>query len=309
MFDNKTTVNPDLSIAILGWKSPVTTRHSLETYRAAGLYDCCGEFFIYYNQYSDADRALGEEMGVRTCGGPENLGNWGGQKKILETAKGDYILFLENDHPVVTTPEETRRWLTASLELLKSGKADMVQLRHRQKLGDGYACSHFFKYFAVHELDERCEDLRLTLPVDYASDTLVRKLRRTLRPFAARRRLVGKLFLERHPDLELPGLVRKEGDFYIVDSQILNFSESPFMVSKAFYERLSEWAESHPRHRTILGHQELEYILNCQWWRESHFRIALCDTGVFGHRRMDDSWRPNHASFNQKIVSRQGRTA
>ena len=101
-------VNSDLSIAILGWKSPVTTRHSLETYRAAGLYDCCGEFFIYYNQYSDADRALGEEMGVRTCGGPENLGNWGGQKKILEIAKGDYVLFLENDHPVVTTPEETR---------------------------------------------------------------------------------------------------------------------------------------------------------------------------------------------------------
>ena len=302
MADNKTTVNPDLSIAILGWKSPVTTRHSLETYRAAGLYDCCGEFFIYYNQYSDADRAFGEEMGVRTCGGPENLGNWGGQKKILETAKGDYILFLENDHPVVTTPEETRRWLTASLELLKSGKADMVQLRHRQKLGDGYGCHHYFKYFSVHELDERCEDLRIQLPPDYQKDTFMRKLMRTVRPLASRRRLVGKVFLEKHPEREIPRFVRKQDGFYIVDSQIINFSESPFMVSRSFYETISAWAERHPCHRTILGHQELEYVLNCRWWRQRHFRVAVCDTGVFGHSRVDDSWRPNHASFNKNLV-------
>lgn len=306
MFDNKTTMNPDLSIAILGWKSPVTTRHSLETYRAAGLYDCCGEFFIYYNQYSDADRALGEEMGVRTCGGPENLGNWGGQKKILETAKGDYILFLENDHPVVTTPEETRRWLTSSLELLKSGKADMVQLRHRQKLGEGYGFGKKpFRYYYVRDLDPAYADYvkrASAIPDDYDRDTLSRKIRRFLFPSKAFRRSVSALYLERQPEKVLPEYIRREGDFLIVDSAILNFSESPFMVSRAFYNRLSDWAEGHPRHRTILGHQNLEYILNCRWWRKQHFRIAVCETGVFGHRRKDDSWRPNHAAFSKALV-------
>ncbi len=306
MADNKTTVNPDLSIAILGWKSPVTTRHSLETYRAAGLYDCCGEFFIYYNQYSDADRALGEEMGVRTCGGPENLGNWGGQKKILETAKGDYILFLENDHPVVTTPEETRRWLTASLELLKSGKADMVQLRHRQKLGERYGFGKKpFRYYYVRDLDPAYADYvkrTPTIPPDYDRDTLSRKIRRFLFPSKALRRSVSALYLERQPEKVLPQCIRREGDFLIVDSAILNFSESPFMVSRAFYNRLSDWAEGHPRHRTILGHQNLEYILNCRWWRKQHFRIAVCETGVFGHQRKDDSWRPNQVAFSKTLV-------
>ena len=299
-------MNDDLSIAILGWKSPRTTRHSLETYRAAGLYDCCGEFFVYYNQYSDDDRALGEEMGVRTLGGEANLGNWGGQKKILENAKGDYVLFLENDHPVVTTPEETRHWLTGALELLKSGRADMVQLRHRQHLGDGYVFRDFFKYHYVREFEDRFEEARRQLPPDYDRDTPRRWLMRHLRPFAAIRRHISACYLEKHPEQVMPKWIRREGDFLVFDSRILNFSESPFMVSKAFYEKISAWAEGHPRHRTILGHQELEYILNSRWWRKQHFRIAMCDRGVFGHQRLDDSWRPNHAAFNQTVVDDGG---
>lgn len=295
-------MNEDLSVAILGWKSPVTTRHSLETYRAAGLYDCCGEFFIYYNQYSEADKALGEDMGVATCGGPENLGNWGGQKRILEHAKGEYVLFLENDHPVVTTPEETRYWMTEALNLLKSGKADIVQLRHRQRLGDGYHFEKFFKYHYLREFEDRYEAARAMLPADYDRDTWPRRLRRWFRPFAALRKRISICYLEKHPEKILPKWIRREGDFLIFDSKILNFSESPFMISKSFYEKISSWAEKHPCHRTILGHQELEYILNSRWWRKQHFRIAMCDRGVFGHERRDDSWRPNHAAFSQSVV-------
>ena len=297
-------MNDDLSVAILGWKSLRTTRHSLETYRDAGLYDCCGEFFIYYNQYSEEDRRLGEEMGVRTLGDGENRGNWGGQKKILENAKNDYILFLENDHPVVTSPEETRHWMTASLELLKSGRADMVQLRHRQQFGRGYRCTFekFFRYHYVRELDERIEDAAEILPSNYGHDTPIRFLHRLFRPFAAVRRRIGAVYLEKHPERVLPRWVRREGDFLIVDSRIINFSESPFMVSRRFYEKISAWAEKHPRHRTILGHQELEYIFNCRWWKRQHFRIALPDRGIFGHQRLDDSWRPNHEAFNKAIV-------
>ena len=294
-------MNDDLSVAILGWKSLRTTRHSLETYKAAGLFDCCGEFFIYYNQYSEEDRRLGEEMGVRTLGDGENRGNWGGQKKILENAKNDYILFLENDHPVVTSPEETRYWMTASLELLKSGRADMVQLRHRQRLGDGYGYNKFFQYHYIRELEDRLENAEKLLPPNYGHDTPMRFLRRHLRPFAAIRRHISIAYLEKHPERIMPKWIKREGDFLIFDSRILNFSESPFMVSRSFYEKISAFAEKHTRHRTILGHQELEYILNCRWWRQQHFRIAMCDRGIFGHQRLDDSWRPNHSAFNAAI--------
>lgn len=295
-------MNEDLTVAILGWKSPVTTRHSLETYRAAGLYDCCGEFFVYYNQYTPADRALGEEMGVRTLGTDENLGNWGGQEKILENAKGDYVLFLENDHPVVTTPEETQRWISGAVDLLRRDRADIVFLRHRQRLGEGYPFDDFFRYHYLREIDPRVVGVAPDIPSNAHRDTPMRWLRRHLRPFAALRREVSALYLEREPEKRLPNLIRREGDFFIADSRILNFSESPFMISKAFYRRITAWARKHPRHRTILGHQELEYIFNCRWWRRQHFRLATCDTGVFGHHRLDDSWRPNHAAYKQSVV-------
>ncbi len=299
-------MSTNLSIAILGWKSPVTTRHSLETYEKAKLYDCCDEFFIYYNQYSDADKALGEEMGVRTCGGPENLGNWGGQKKILETAKNDIVLFLENDHPAVTTPEETRHWIEGAVELIRSGKADMVQLRNRNLLGRAYGFGRKpFRYYYVHELNPAFADYvksAADIPADYDHDTLLRKIRRFLSPGKALRRSISALYLEKHPERILPKYIRREGDFLIVDSAILNFSESPFMTSRAFYNRLSGWAEKHPRHRTILGLQNLEYILNCRWWRKQHFRIAVCETGVFGHERKDDSWRPNLETYSKTLV-------
>ena len=295
-----------LSIAILGWKSPVTTRHSLGTYAQARLYDCCDEFFVYYNQYSAEDKALCDEMGVTSCGTSENTGNWGGQKGILAHARNDLILFLENDHPIVVPPEETARWLEGAVKLIEEDKADIVQLRHRNLLGEAYRFGKKpFKYYYVHDLNPAYAEYAKTsgdLPSDYDRDTWARKLRRFFAPSKAIRRSISALYLEKNPEKFLPKYIRREGDFFIVDSAILNFSESPFLISRKFYEYLSAWAEKHPRHRTILGHQNLEYILNCRWWRKQHFRIATCDGGIFGHERKDDSWRPNHASFNESLV-------
>lgn len=299
-----------LSVAILGWKSPVTTRHSLETYAVAGLYDCCDEFFVYYNQYSPEDKALCDEMGVRSCGTSENSGNWGGQKGILAEARNDYVLFLENDHPVIVPHDEMAKWIDGGLGLLREGKADIVLLRHRNKLGDAYGFGWKpFRYYYVHDLNPAFADYvrkAKDIPSDFDRDTFMRKLRRFLRPMKAVRRSISALYLEKHPEKVLPKYIHREGDFLIVDSAILNFSESPFMISREFYNRLSDWAEKHPRHRTILGHQNLEYILNCRWWRKQHFRIATCDGGVFGHERRDDSWRPNHESFSRKLVDEGG---
>ena len=296
----------DLSIAILGWKSPATTRHSLETYRAAGLYDCCDEFFVYYNQYSAEDKALCDEMGVRSCGTSENTGNWGGQKGIFAAARNDYVLFLENDHPVVVSHDEMAKWIDGGLRMLKEGKADIVLLRHRNLFGDAYGFPRkSFRYYYVRELNPAYADYVTRandIPKDYDHDTCMRKLFRFLLPGKAVRRSISALYLEKHPEQVLPEYIRREGDFLVVDSAILNFSESPFMISRSFYEKISAWAEKHPRHRTILGHQNLEYIFNCRWWRKQHFRIATCDGGVFGHERKDDSWRPNHAAFSQKVV-------
>lgn len=290
-----------LSIAMLGWKAQATTRHTLETYRDGGLFGAGDEFFIYFNQFSAPDKALADEFKVRAIGTDENLGMWGGDEAIAENAKGDYILFLQDDHPVLVSPEEVKHWIDGGLELLKSGKADIIYLRHRQESIKGYGCDTYFRYHYVHELEPRIDVS--VLPENYNRDTFCRKLRRLFRPFAARKRSITAMYLEKDPLSMLPkGTAHWEKDFLVIDSSMIQFSESPYMISRKLYKKLVAWGKKHPRHRTILGFQELEYILNCRWWRRQHFKIATCDTGIFGHCRIDGSWRKENGCYDATLV-------
>jgi len=293
-----------LTIAMLGWKAQNTTRHTLDSWVRSGLVRCADEFFVFFNQISDADRALAAEFGVDCRGSARNLGIWAGKEAILAEARGEYILFLDDDHDVVVSPEETRRWIDASLEFLKAKRAETVILLNRFERLAAWGDSHFFDYHYVRELDPRAKGSLAHCPVDWDRDTPYRFWHRFFRPGAARRRLNGGApYLERHPEAVWPKHIRKDGDFYVLDSAIQPFCDSPVMMSCSFYRQLCAWGKKHPCRRTILGFQELENVLNCRWWRRHHFRTALCDVGVFGHHRVDDSWRPDRAGYNDKLVS------
>jgi len=300
-------MNNSLSIALLGWKAQETTANTLESYARARLYDTAEEFFIHFNQYSEQDKAMADRFGVRSFGTSENLGIWGGMDAEAAAAKGDYILFLQDDHPVVVSPEETARWMSAALDFLKAGRADIVLLWHRFKRGDHSDFSNHFKYNYVHDLDPRAADEGVAdhFPPDWNRDTFPRKLRRALRPGAAMRHSAGTLYLEREPEKVFPKYIRREGDFLIIDSFLHPFSETPYLISKKFYNELSAWGKAHPSSRGILGLPVLEYTLNCRWWRQQHFRLAVCDTGVFSHHRIDDSWRKEHRVFNPEMLKPQ----
>lgn len=292
---------------MLGWKAQITTAHTLETYVKARLFDNCGEFFIFFNQFSEQDKAMADRFGVRSIGTPENLGIWGGMDAQAAAAKGDYLLFLQDDHPIVVSPEETAHWLSASLDLIKNDRADIVLLWHRFNRGDHLGFGKHFRYFYVKDLDPRAEVAGAikTFPQNWNQDTFLRRLRRTLRPGAFIRHTAGSIYLERHPEQVFPQYIRREGEFLIVDSALQPFSETPFLISRKFYEKLSAWGKAHPSTRGILGLPVLEYTLNCRWWRRQHFRMAVCDTGIFSHQRIDDSWRKEHRVFNPEMIRRR----
>jgi len=296
-------MNNSLSIAMLGWRAQKTTERTLESYARAKLYDNAEEFFIYFNQLSDNDRSMAGRFGVRALGTSENLGIWGGMDAEAAAAKGDYILFLQDDHPVVVSPDETTHWLSASLEFLKADKADIVLLWHRFDRGDHNDFRNHFKYFYVKDIDPRVVgNVSEAFPPDWNRDTFMRRLRRTLRPDAFLRHTAGSLYLERHPEEVFPRYIRRDGEFLVADSRIHPFSETPYLISKRLYNELSAWGKAHPCSRSILGLPVLEYVLNCRWWREHHFRLAVCDTGIFSHCRIDDSWREKHHGFNPDMI-------
>ena len=291
-----------LSIGLLSWRAHETLRKTLKSYRRANLFACADDFKIFFNEISDEDRAIAAEFGVEAVGDERNLGIWGGMDACAKALKNDVILLLQNDCPVVATPEETAAYLKEGEALVREGRADVVRLRHRFNQGEGISYRRFFDYHFVRELDERALAFGdVGVPANATEDTLARKLRRFFRPFAAQKRLVSAIHLETHPEQVYPQYVKRDGRFLVVDSALAQFSEQPLLVSKKFYLELSDWCRAHPRHRTVNGAPVMEHALRSPHWLRGHFRVAFCETGVFTHNRYDDSWRPNHASFNAAI--------
>ena len=290
------------SIGLLSWKAHQTLRKTLESYARAGLAKNADEFKIFFNEFSDKDYALAAEFGINCIGDSRNLGIWGGMDACAKALSGDVILLLQNDCPVVATPEDTTKYLKEGVELIRSGKADMIRLRHRFNQGDGISFRRFYGYWPVHDVDPRAARFfDPQLPADATSDTLRRRLMRILRPLGARRRVIAAIHLEARPELAYPKWISRYGNFFLVDSEIVNFSEQPLLISKRLYLYLSDWCRKHPRHRRINGAPVMEHALNSRWWRQQHFKIGFCDEGVFTHNRFDDSWRPEHAAFNAAI--------
>ena len=290
-----------LSIGLLSWRAHKTLRKTLDSYRKADLMGCADEFKIFFNEITEEDRALAAEYGVEAAGSPENLGIWGGMDGTAAALKGDYILLLQNDCPVVSSPEETRRWLRDGVKLLESGKADMIRMRHRFNQGEGISFERFFGFSYVHELDERHVRYNGPLPESALRDSWRKRLRRVFRPLAFLRRVIAVIHLEKHPERVLPKYITKEGGFYVIDSRIINFSEQPMLISKRLYQELSAFGHRRPCKAKVNGRPLLEITLNSRWWRRHHFKVAVCDEGVFTHNRFDDSFRPGHTAFNASI--------
>ena len=139
------------SIGLLSWKAHQTLRKTLESYARAGLAKNADEFKIFFNEISEEDRTLAAEFGVECVGDDRNLGIWKGMDACAKALSGDVILLLQNDCPVVASPEETARYMRDGVELIRSGKADMIRLRHRFNQGDGISFRRFYGYWPVHE--------------------------------------------------------------------------------------------------------------------------------------------------------------
>ena len=85
-----------LSIGLLSWKAHETLRRTLESYARARLAANAAEFKVFFNEISDADRALAAEFGVECCGDRRNLGIWGGMDACAKALSGDVVLLLQN---------------------------------------------------------------------------------------------------------------------------------------------------------------------------------------------------------------------
>ena len=259
-----------LSVGVLSYRAPETLARTMESYREGGLAECADECCVFFNAMTQTDEEQCARYGWRCAGSPDNLGLLGGMDALARTLTGDYLLMLQNDCPLVADAPFTRRYLAEATALIASGQADIVRCRSRAHPGQGFADG---KKFARY----------------YGSGWRP-ALRRLLRPLKARRVIGRAPYAIADAERRFPAYIERKGDFLIVDSSVINFTDQPFLISRPLMLRLLDWAKAHPKKRTLNGFQVMEINLNSRWWRAQHFKIAVGE-GIFTHARLDGGFR------------------
>lgn len=272
-----------IGLAILSWKSPITVKASIDTYLARDFFSLFDDVVLCFQEIDDTDRELAASCGIRCVGNAANTGIQGGFRLASDSLSTDYVIVLENDLPLIASRDEAARLLDDCLDLLGRGQIDMARLRSRFNPGQPIRAASIYSYFyPVRRQDPGWAGSEL---IDHAPPCR-KLLRRILHPMKAHKWSGRAVYIEEHPEKLFPGTIRREGDLFIVDSSVMPWTNQPTLLSGRLLAELLDFADTHPSARTVNGFQDFEKPLNCRYWKNRHFRIAVTP-GIFTHQRLD----------------------
>ena len=275
-----------VSVGILSYKAPQTIDATLHAYRQKNFLALFPEVKLFFQCISDEDVKISQKYNLEYIGRADNIGIQDGMRWVVENLKSDYVLYLENDCPLVVDVTSAKAEITRAVSYLESGQIDMMRLRSRFTPGEQFA--DVYKYTTAYtpfEIDNRFVQ---TDEVQIAQRSkLSRCLKRVLYPSYAMRMMGRSLYIEKDPEKRFPFYIKKTDDgMYIVDSKVINWTNQSILTTKKFFLEMLDFADAHPCRRTVNGMQDMEKPLNCRWWRKQHFKIGVSD-GLFTHKRLD----------------------
>lgn len=192
----------NLSVGILSWKSPRTLLNTLESYKGSGLLDIVNDATILFQEGDSADKSIAELYKTNAIISEYNVGIGKGLTMLAQSALTPNILLLENDWVCIEKVDVVYEQLACGLELLNSGKADMVKYRHRYNPG---APLYTVQYMG----DEMKSPKHLFDCVHWTED----------------------------PDKKFPDIISKDiyTNYYLCDSKYANHTNNPTMFKTKFY--------------------------------------------------------------------------
>ncbi len=292
-----------VGIGVLSWKAYQTLIKSLESYPQAFL-DSFDERIIYFSDISAEDKEIAKTFGWDYAGGA-NEGIAGGMKRLAETMTTDYILLLQNDNPLCEDTAFAINHIQQAVEILDKGQADLARMRHRWKVGEGFAdVTKYLKYYDVQHVSENYiadeHDNTSLKPRPFKKTA-----RRLLKPIYGLGFHGRSVFIENDPAIIYPDVIARCNDFYKLDSSVIDFTDQCLLISRdAWLNIFMPYVEANPvSTRSSNGFQAPELSINKgSWWRDNHFKI-LQGQGVFTHTRHDGSFRKNHHSQEKNILT------
>lgn len=263
---------PTVGMGILSWRGADSLKYALSTYAKADLFSLFDERVIILPDPDDAVRAIAHKHPLKAIEFAQNLGIAGGMRAVAEALTTDYVLFLENDCPLIEPITKARSQIELSIDALETGQAFMARLRSRRNPGELFATLGKYKR--------------------YWDKNLSANLRRTIRPTKAMRLCGTAVYAIENPDQHHPKFIQEyspNSGTYIVSPKAMPWTnQSILMKRRDFLDVILPFVEAQPLKRGINGFHNVEIELNrSAFWTQSNFNI-LCPKGLFTHKRFND---------------------
>ncbi|MBL0690164.1 MAG: hypothetical protein JJV96_00310 [Alphaproteobacteria bacterium] len=282
----RTILNKTVGVGVLEWKAEETLSKSLESYKKEKIIKLFDEALIHFQDGNENDKTIAKKFGFKASF-EKNSGFLGGMVKIFNELKTDYVLFLENDFPLIVSHNNFKKQLENSVQLLEENSADVVRLFSKKNPGDLFSdVEKYLRYYKLQNpISHNVEKLQPSMFKRFLYNTVKIK---------NRRKFIGRaVYVEKNPHKIFPKKISKVGEFFIVDSSVINWTNRAVLLKRKFFlETLLPYINDNLKKKTTNGFQTPENILR-KWWQDQHFKVAVGE-GAFTHSRKDNSWRENY---------------
>ena len=262
-----------LGVVFLSWRAPKTLRASLQSFSENLSSELFADALVYGQELTQDDCDIANEFGFRAAGNQRNVGILAGMKQAVAATRADYILYLECDCALIASREKAANSLANSLHALSMNQIDVMRLRHLRYAGADYTPKKHIRYW----------------PDSTGKETFVKKIRRFVRPYKARRLIGEACLLHSCAEKRFPAYIyRLNSGAYCMRSKYINWTNQSIMFKKDwFLNNIIPYAESNLSSRSVNGYPDLEKEMNCSWWRKQNFKVGWDDPGLFTHKRHD----------------------
>lgn len=127
----------EITLGILAWKSPLTIRNTLESYKKNGLLAMVKPL-MYFQERTPENDALAKEFGSKNVMGDplKNTGIIGGMLEMIQATTTKYFIFANCDFELVNDEATTKKILNETIKLMKEKDVQLVDLRDKKQPGE-----------------------------------------------------------------------------------------------------------------------------------------------------------------------------
>jgi hypothetical protein len=124
-----------ITLSILSYKSPLTIRNTLESYRKNKLFDMVTSH-IYFQERNNNCDSIAKEFNIEHIfGTAENVGILKAFQSMVTNTTTPYFIFAECDFELINDQDKTKNILEDCIKLITKENVKLVRLRDRHNPG------------------------------------------------------------------------------------------------------------------------------------------------------------------------------